>query len=84
MIGKPKRSVRHALAPAAAAFPSCIDFGREVCCSMDAACDRAGEIFDGDAPFTPRGCISQAWTVGKLLRAWTAAAAAVGRNHVAT
>ncbi len=31
-----------------------------------------GEIFDGDAPFTPRGCIAQAWTVAELLRAWTA------------
>ncbi|MBI4474270.1 MAG: glycogen debranching enzyme family protein [Acidobacteria bacterium] len=30
----------------------------------------AGEIFDGDAPFTPRGCIAQAWTVGELLRVW--------------
>lgn len=29
------------------------------------------EIFDGDAPFAPRGCIAQAWTVGELLRAWT-------------
>jgi predicted glycogen debranching enzyme len=29
-----------------------------------------GEIFDGDAPFTPRGCIAQAWTVGEVLRAW--------------
>jgi predicted glycogen debranching enzyme len=28
------------------------------------------EIFDGDAPFTPRGCIAQAWTVGETLRAW--------------
>jgi len=28
------------------------------------------EIFDGDAPFTPRGCIAQAWTVGEVLRAW--------------
>jgi len=28
------------------------------------------EIFDGDAPFTPRGCIAQAWTVAELLRAW--------------
>jgi glycogen debranching enzyme len=36
----------------------------------------AGEIFDGDAPFTPRGCIAQAWTVGELLRAWTAVAGA--------
>ena len=32
------------------------------------------EIYDGDAPFTPRGCIAQAWTVGEVLRAWRAAA----------
>jgi predicted glycogen debranching enzyme len=30
-----------------------------------------GEIFDGDAPFAPRGCIAQAWSVGEVLRAWT-------------
>ena len=30
----------------------------------------AGEIFDGDAPFAPKGCIAQAWTVGETLRAW--------------
>jgi len=29
-----------------------------------------GEIFDGEPPFTPRGCIAQAWTVGEALRAW--------------
>ena len=29
------------------------------------------EIFDGDPPFTPRGCIAQAWTVGEVLRAFT-------------
>ncbi len=34
----------------------------------------ASEIFDGDAPFTPRGCIAQAWTVAELLRAWVAIA----------
>lgn len=28
------------------------------------------EIFDGDAPFTPRGCIAQAWSVAELLRMW--------------
>jgi glycogen debranching enzyme len=32
----------------------------------------ASEIFDGDAPFNPRGCIAQAWTVGELIRGWTA------------
>jgi len=30
----------------------------------------ASEIFDGDAPFAPNGCIAQAWTVGETLRAW--------------
>ena len=29
------------------------------------------EIFDGDAPFTPRGCFAQAWSVAETLRAWT-------------
>ena len=29
------------------------------------------EIFDGDAPFTPRGCIAQAWSVAEVLRVWT-------------
>jgi glycogen debranching enzyme len=29
------------------------------------------EIFDGDRPHTPRGCIAQAWTVGEMLRAWS-------------
>ncbi len=36
----------------------------------------ASEIFDGDEPFTPRGCIAQAWTVGEILRAWHTIAAA--------
>jgi len=29
------------------------------------------EIFEGDPPHAPRGCIAQAWTVGEILRAWT-------------
>jgi predicted glycogen debranching enzyme len=28
------------------------------------------EIFDGDQPFTPRGCIAQAWSVAEVLRCW--------------
>jgi predicted glycogen debranching enzyme len=28
------------------------------------------EISDGDAPFTPRGCFAQAWTVAETLRVW--------------
>lgn len=29
------------------------------------------EIFDAAAPFTPRGCIAQAWSVAVALQAWT-------------
>jgi predicted glycogen debranching enzyme len=29
---------------------------------------QVSEIFDGDAPHTPRGCIAQAWSVAELLR----------------
>jgi len=28
------------------------------------------EIFDAEPPFTPRGCIAQAWSVAEVLRAW--------------
>jgi predicted glycogen debranching enzyme len=27
-----------------------------------------GEVFDGEAPHAPRGCIAQAWSVGEVLR----------------
>ena len=39
-----------------------------------------GEIFDGDEPYTPRGCIAQAWSVAETLRGWvrTAARSAAG------
>jgi glycogen debranching enzyme len=29
------------------------------------------EIFDGEPPFTPRGCYAQAWGVAETLRAWS-------------
>ncbi|MEO8586014.1 MAG: amylo-alpha-1,6-glucosidase [Acidobacteriota bacterium] len=32
------------------------------------------EIFDGDAPHRPRGCVAQAWTVAELLRVAAATA----------
>jgi predicted glycogen debranching enzyme len=28
------------------------------------------EVFDAEAPYTPRGCIAQAWSVAEVLRAW--------------
>jgi glycogen debranching enzyme len=32
------------------------------------------DVFDGDPPFTPRGCIAKAWSVGELLRVCQSAA----------
>jgi glycogen debranching enzyme len=34
----------------------------------DAGCGHVSEIADAEAPFTPRGCPFQAWSVGELLR----------------
>lgn len=31
-------------------------------------CGQIPEIFDGDAPHRPRGCVAQAWSVAELLR----------------
>jgi predicted glycogen debranching enzyme len=28
------------------------------------------EIFDAEPPYTPRGCVAQAWSVAEVLRAW--------------
>lgn len=38
----------------------------------DAGMGTVSEIFDGDAPHTPRGCPAQAWSVAEVLRAWLA------------
>jgi predicted glycogen debranching enzyme len=36
---------------------------------LNSAClGQVSEIFDGDAPHTPRGCVAQAWSVAELLR----------------
>jgi predicted glycogen debranching enzyme len=35
----------------------------------EAGLGQVSEIFDGDAPHHPRGCIAQAWSVAELLRA---------------
>lgn len=28
------------------------------------------EVFDANEPYTPRACISQAWSVAEVLRCW--------------
>jgi predicted glycogen debranching enzyme len=38
---------------------------------LDQACiGSISEIFDAEAPFTPRGCVAQAWSVAEVLRGW--------------
>ena len=38
---------------------------------LDEACiGSINEIFDAEEPYTPRGCIAQAWSVAEVLRCW--------------
>jgi glycogen debranching enzyme len=36
----------------------------------EACVGSVSEVFDAEAPFTPRGCIAQAWSVAEVLRCW--------------
>jgi predicted glycogen debranching enzyme len=36
----------------------------------EACLGQVSEIFDGDAPHAPRGCVAQAWSVAETLRVW--------------
>jgi len=36
----------------------------------DACIGSISEVFDAQPPFTPRGCIAQAWSVAEVLRVW--------------
>jgi predicted glycogen debranching enzyme len=46
----------------------------------DACLGSISEIFDAEHPFTPRGCIAQAWSVAEVLRAWVSTAAPDARG----
>lgn len=55
--------------------PAALKQARQMLMPLVKHLDEAGigsvsEIFDGDPPHTPRGCIAQAWSVSELLRAW--------------
>ncbi len=55
------------------AYPDDLDTARNFLDGVDMEMNLAGvgtisEIFDADAPFTPRGCIAQAWSVAEALR----------------
>ena len=41
------------------------------------------EIFDAEEPWTPRGCVAQAWSVAEVLRAWIATTPAPPRAAAA-
>jgi predicted glycogen debranching enzyme len=41
----------------------------------DACIGSISEVFDAEPPFTPRGCIAQAWSVAEVLRCWLKTAA---------
>jgi predicted glycogen debranching enzyme len=56
-------------------FPDDKAGARQCLDGFDAHLNEAGigtlsEIFDAEQPYTPRGCIAQAWTVAEVLRAW--------------
>lgn len=47
------------------------DFLKGVIENLNEACiGSISEIFDAEEPYTPRGCIAQAWSVAELLRCW--------------
>jgi predicted glycogen debranching enzyme len=42
------------------------------------------EIFDAEEPYTPRGCVAQAWSVAEVLRCWVKTAGAEDVENIAT
>ncbi|NPE28060.1 glycogen debranching protein [Methanococcoides sp. SA1] len=55
--------------------PSSLKYCRKLLLDLGSHLDEAGigtisEIFDGDLPHRPNGCISQAWSVAEILRAY--------------
>jgi predicted glycogen debranching enzyme len=49
----------------------CRDFLKGFEEHMSEACiGSISEIFDADSPYTPRGCVAQAWSVAEVLRSW--------------
>jgi predicted glycogen debranching enzyme len=48
---------------------------------LDTACvGSISEIFDAEPPFTPRGCVAQAWSVAEALRCWVKTAPQSGHS----
>src|SRR5690606_29345706 len=47
---------------------------------LEAGIGRISEIFDGDFPHYPNGCIAQAWSVAEILRAYIEDVLALGNG----
>jgi predicted glycogen debranching enzyme len=55
--------------------PEDVSGARKLLSGFDAHLSDAGvgsisEIFDAEAPYQPRGCVAQAWSVAEVLRCW--------------
>ena len=55
-------------------FPDDRDGARRLLAGLDRELDEAcvgtvSEIYDAEPPFTPRGCVAQAWSIAEALRA---------------
>src|SRR4029078_3968219 len=49
---------------------------------LDEACiGTISEIFDAEAPYWPRGCAAQAWSVAEVLRCWVKTEPRGGRER---
>jgi predicted glycogen debranching enzyme len=52
---------------------------------LDEACiGSISEVFDAETPFTPRGCVAQAWSVAEALRCWVRTAGPEGPGEPGT
>jgi predicted glycogen debranching enzyme len=49
----------------------------------EACIGSVSEIFDAEEPFTPRGCVAQAWSVAEVLRCWVKTSPQIGQQPAA-
>jgi predicted glycogen debranching enzyme len=47
----------------------------------EACLGQISEVFDAEEPWTPRGCVAQAWSVAEVLRCWVKTAGPAGEEE---
>ncbi|HTR77550.1 MAG TPA: amylo-alpha-1,6-glucosidase, partial [Gemmatimonadaceae bacterium] len=71
LIGPYADAVRYAFGPESAAATRVRAVLRDLATTDDVLCPgQLPELYDGDAPRRPCGCIAQAWSVAEVLRVW--------------